>query len=92
MWVADKSVYLDSIRLDDGYIDIPIQWYEKITGIYGSDMFYRLYCDSPPQVQIHAQLVHGNISVTQIYGTEERHSSTRNTNPSPLELLHGYDL
>ena len=53
LWVADKRVELDGIRLYDGYIVSKIQWYENITGIYISDLVYRLYCDNPPRVQRH---------------------------------------
>ena len=78
LWVADKLVKLDGIRLDAGYISLTIQRYENIPGIYGSDLVYRLYCDNPTQVQIHTKLVYGKISMTQIYEYAERHTSTRN--------------
>ena len=81
LWVADKRVELYDIRLYSGDIVIKIQWYEHITGISESDLVYRFYCDNTPQVQSHAQIVHGNISMTQIYGTTKRHTSARNIIP-----------
>ena len=92
LWVADKRIELDGIRLDAGYISVTIQWYEQITGISGSDLVFRLYCDNPPQVRIHTKFVHGKISMTKISGTPERHTYERNKNPSPLESLHGNEL
>ena len=71
------------MRLDDGDVALTIQWYDQIPVIYVSDMVYRLHCDNPPQVQIHTHLVHGKISMTQIYGTAERNTSARNKIPSP---------
>ena len=73
----DKRVYLDGIRLDDIYIYLTIQWYEHIPGISVSDIIYRLYCDNTPKLQIHNQLLHGNTSMDQIYGTVERHTSVK---------------
>ena len=92
MWVADKRVELDGIRLDSGYNYLTIQLYEQIPGIYGSDFVYILYCDNPPQAQSHTQIVHGNISTTQVYGTAERQTSTRNKIPSPSKQLHVNEL
>ena len=92
LWVADKRVELDCIRIDTGDIDLTIQWYERITGISVSDLVYRFYCDNHPQVQSHTQLVHGKILTTQIYGTADRYTYARYKSPSPAELLHGNDL
>ena len=92
LWVSDRRVELDVIRLDAGYIAPTIQRYEKIPGIYGSDLVYILYCDNNPQVQRHTNLVHGNISMNQIYGTADRHNSERYKIPSPPESLHGNKL
>ena len=47
LWVSDKSVELDDIRLDSGDIYLTIKWYEHITGISGSDLVYRLYFGNP---------------------------------------------
>ena len=69
LWVANKCVELYGIRLYDENISLKIHWYEQILVISGSDMFYRFYCDSPPQVQSHTELVHGKISMTEISGT-----------------------
>ena len=77
-WVADKRVELYEMRLDDGYIDLKIQWYEQIPGISRSDLVYRLYYENHTQVQSHTQLVHGKISMHQIYGTAKMHTSTIN--------------
>ena len=92
LWVADKSVELYGIRLDVGDIALTIQWYEHIPGVSGSDLVYRLYCDSPTQVQIHTQLVHVNISMNQISGAVERHTYPRNKSTSPPESLQGNHL
>ena len=59
MWVDYKHIELPAISLDYGYIYLTIHWYKQIPGIYESDLVYRLYCDNPPQFQIHAQLLHG---------------------------------
>ena len=83
LWVADKRVEFDGIRLYSGYIDLIFKWYENIPGISGLYLFYRLYCDINPHFQSHTQLVHGNISTTQIYGIAERHNSARYKIPSP---------
>ena len=79
MWVDGKRVELDGISLDAGDIALIIQLYEQITGISVSDMVYRFYCDNTPQVQSHTQIVHGKISITQIYGTAERHTSAKSS-------------
>ena len=92
LWVADELVKLDGIRLNAGYIYLTIQRYEKITGIYGSYLVYRLYCDNPLQVQIHTKVVHIMISTTQIYRTAERHTFARNKSLSPSDLLYGNEL
>ena len=81
--MADKRVELDGIWIDDAYIYLTIQWYEHITGISVSDTVYRLYSDDFTQVQRHTQLEYGNISMTRISGTAERHTSTINKIPSP---------
>ena len=39
LWVSDKRVELDVIRIYAGYIDLPIQWCEHIPWISGSDLF-----------------------------------------------------
>ena len=57
--VSDKRIKLDIIRLDARYIALTIQWYDQITGIYVSDIVYRLYCDNTPKVRSHTQLFHG---------------------------------
>ena len=75
VWVADMSVELYGIRLDAEDIYLTSQWYEHIPEIYVSDLFYRLYCDNPPQVQSHTHILHGKISINQIYGTAERQTS-----------------
>ena len=76
LWVADKRVGLDCIRIDTGDIDLTIQWYERITGISVSDLVYRFYCDNHPQVQSHTQLVYGKTKMAQISRTTERHTSS----------------
>ena len=91
-WVADNRVELDGIRMDAGDIYLTVQGYEKTPGIYWSGMVYILYCDNHPQVQIHTQLVHRNISMAQISWTAERHTSTRNKSPSPSQSQYGNDL
>ena len=70
LYVADKRIELVGISLDAGYIYLTIEWYDHINGISGSYLIYRLYCYHPPQVQSHTNLVHGNISMTNIYRTE----------------------
>ena len=92
MWVADKRVWSDVIRLDFGYIDLTIHWYEHIPGISGSDLDHRLCSDNTPQFHIYTHILHGNISMTQIYGTAERHTSAQNKIPPPQDLLHGNEL
>ena len=52
-------------------------------------MVYRLYCDNTPQVQIHTHIVHEKISMTQNYGTVERHTYARNKSLPQSDLLHG---
>ena len=89
--VADKRVELYGISIDDANISLHIQLSEYIPGIYVSDLVYRLYCDNPTQVHNHTQLVHGKISMTQIYGTADSHTFARNKIPSPSESLHGND-
>ena len=89
---TDKRVELDGIRIDAGYIALTIQWYEHIPGISWSDLDYRFYCNNPPLVQKHNQILHGTISTTQIFGTVERHNSIRNKIQSPSESLHGNGL
>ena len=91
-WVSDKRVELGGMRIDAGYIAITIHWYELITGIYGSVLFYVLYCDNSPQVQKHTQIMHGNISMTQVSGTAERQTSARIKVLTPSESLYGNDL
>ena len=83
LWVADKRIELDDIRLGTGYISLTIQWYDYIPGISVSDLVYRFYCDNPTQVQSHNKLVHGKISTTKIHGTAERHTSSRYKITSP---------
>ena len=92
MWVADKRVELDGIRLDAVYVALKIQWCDQIPGISGLDLVYRFYCDNPPQVHSHTQLVHGKISMTQISGTTQRDTSKIYKIMSPSWLLHGHDL
>ena len=92
LWVADKRVELDGIRLDDGDIYLIIQWYENIPGIYESYLVYRLYYDNPPQAQIRTQIVHGKISMAQISGTTEKHTSARYKSTSQSESLYVNDL
>ena len=92
MWVADKRVELKGISLDSGDTDLTIHLYEQIPETSGSDLVYRLCCDNPSQVQSHTELVQGNISMTEIYVTVERHTFARNKIPPPLELLYGKDL
>ena len=66
LWVDDKHVELDIIRLYYVYIALTIQWYEHIPGIYVLDMVYILYCDNSPKFHSRNQLVHVKISITQI--------------------------
>ena len=87
LWLADKRVDLDSIRLYSGDIVRTIQWYEKITGISVLDLVYRLYCDNPPHVHSHTQLVHIKISMTQTFGTAEAHLFQKQI-LSPSDSLH----
>ena len=61
LWVSDKHVDLDFIRIYSGYISLKIQCYEKIPVISGSDIVHRFYCDNPPQAHIHTQFVFGKI-------------------------------
>ena len=89
MLVSKKRIDLYGIRIDAEDIAITIQWYEQIPGMYGSDLVNRLYCNNPLQFHSHTQLIHVKISMTQIYGTVERHNIARNKIPSQSELLHG---
>ena len=57
---------LDGIRIDAGDIYLTIQWFEHITGIFGLDLVYIVYCDNPTQFQSHNQIVYGNIQITQV--------------------------
>ena len=92
LWVAHKIVELDVIRLDAGDIDLTIQWYQLILGIYISDLFYRLYYYNPLQFQKHTHLVHANRSKTKFSGIYEKHISARYTILPPSELLHANNL
>ena len=85
LWVADNHVELEGIILDTEDIALTIQWYKQITGISGSDLVYKLYCGDPTQVQIHTQIVHGNILITKVYGTAASHPSARNKSTTPSE-------
>ena len=87
--VSKKRIDLYGIRIDAEDIAITIQWYEQIPGMYGSDLVNRLYCNNPLQFHSHTQLIHVKISMTQIYGTVERHPSERYKIPLLSELLHG---
>ena len=40
-------------------------------------MVYELECGQPPQVQIHTQLVHRKISMTQVSGVKDKRRSGR---------------
>ena len=82
-WVSDKRIELGVTRIYAGDIDLKIQWYENIPGISGSYLVYIFYCDNPTQVQSHTQLVHGKMSMTQIYGAVESHTPARNKSLSP---------
>ena len=92
LWVADKRVELYGIRLDSVDISLTIQWYHQIPSISGLYLFYILYCDNTNQVQRHTQLLYGNISMTQISGIVERHTSAINKSTSPSDFLYGDDL
>ena len=72
LWESDKRIRLYVIRLDCGDIGLMIQWYEKVPVFVESYLLYRLYCGQIPQVQIHTQLVHGKIAMTQVFGTKEK--------------------
>ena len=77
LWEADKRIKFDVISLNCGYIGLTIQCYEQSTGIVESDLVYRLYCGQLPQVQSHAQLVHGKIVMTQVSGTKDKRTFSR---------------
>ena len=55
-------------------------------------MVISFYYDNPTQFQSHTHLDHGNISMTQVYGTAERHASAINKSSSPSDSIHGNDL
>ena len=84
LWVADERVDLDGIRIYYRDISLTIQWYEYIPWISGSDLVYRLYYDNPAQVQRHNHILHGKISMNQIYVTVESHTSSRYKSLSQL--------
>ena len=58
------------------------------------DKIWFTYCIMTilPQVQRHTHLVHVNISMTQMSGTAESHTSAIYKIPSPAESLHINDL
>ena len=77
LWGADNRIKLDEIRLYCGEIGLTIQWYEQVPGIVESYQVYRLYCGQIPQFQIHTQVVHGKIAMTQVTGTKDKCRSAR---------------
>ena len=48
MWLSDKRVELDGIKIYAEDIGLKIQWYDHITGVLGSDLVCRLHCANPP--------------------------------------------